>query len=94
MKEKRIAILLRSRNSGVRAKVANAIKDRKEAEDMKQDQTTLLSRERGTLPDRYWNQLNGKSAMENWKEQREQILSELEEEDSDSFRIVSEVKIK
>lgn len=61
---------------------------------MQQDQTTLLSRERGTLPDRYWNQLNGKSAMENWKEQREQILSELEEEDSDSFRIVSEVKIK
>lgn len=61
---------------------------------MKQDQTTLLSRERGTLPDRYWNQLNGKSAMENWKEQREQILSELEEDDSDSFRIVSQVKIK
>ena len=61
---------------------------------MQQDQTTLLSRERGTLPDRYWNQLNGKSAMENWKEQREQILSELEEEDSDSFRIVSEVKIE
>ena len=61
---------------------------------MKHDQTTLLSRERGTLPDRNWNQLNGKSAMENWKEQREQILSELEEEDSDSFRIVSEVKIK
>ena len=61
---------------------------------MKQDQTTLLSRGRGTLPDRYWNQLNGKSAMENWKEQREQILSELEEDDSDSFRIVSEVKIK
>ena len=61
---------------------------------MKHDQTTLLSRDRGTLPDRYWNQLNGKSAMENWKEQREQILSELEEDDSDSFRIVSEVKIK
>ena len=61
---------------------------------MKHDQTTLLSRERGTLPDRYWNQLNEKSATENWKEQREQILSELEEEDSDSFRIVSEVKIK
>ena len=61
---------------------------------MQLDQTTLLSRERGTLPDRYWNQLNGKSAMENWKEQREQILSELEEDDSDSFRIVSEVKIK
>ena len=61
---------------------------------MKQDQTTLLSRERGTLPDRYWNQLNGKSATENWQEQREQILSELEEDDSDSFRIVSEVKTK
>jgi hypothetical protein len=85
--------LLRIRKR-LRAKVANAIKDRKEAEIMQQDQTTLLSRERGTLPDRYWNQLNGKSAMENWKEQREQILSELEEEDSDSFRIVSEVKIK
>ena len=61
---------------------------------MQLDQTTLLSRERGTLPDRYWNQLNGKSAIENWKEQREQILSKLEEDDSDSFRIVSEVKIK
>jgi hypothetical protein len=85
--------LLRIRKR-LRAKVANAIKLRKEAEDMKHDQTTLLSRERGTLPDRYWNQLNGKSAMENWKEQREQILSKLEEDDSDSFRIVSEVKIK
>jgi hypothetical protein len=85
--------LLRIRKR-LRAKVANAIKLRKEAEIMQQDQTTLLSRERGTLPDRYWNQLNGKSAIENWKEQREQILSELEEEDSDSFRIVSEVKIK
>ena len=58
------------------------------------DKTTLLSRERGTLPDRYWNQLNEKSAMENWKSERERILSELEEEEPDSIRVVSEVKIK
>ena len=61
---------------------------------MQPDQTTFLSRERGTLPDHFWYQINGKSAMENWKEQHERIYADLEEEDSDSFHITSEVKIK
>lgn len=61
---------------------------------MQPDQTTLLSRERGTLPDKFWYQMNGKSAVENLKEQRERIYADLEEEDSDSFHITSEVNIK
>ena len=61
---------------------------------MQPDQTTLLSHERGTLPDKFWYQLNGNSATENWMEQRERIYADLEEEDSDSFHITSEVKIK
>ena len=61
---------------------------------MQPDQNTLLSRERGTIPDHFWHQLNGKSAMENWKEHHERIYADLEEEDSDSFHITSEVKIK
>ena len=27
----------------------------------------------GKIPDRYWYQMNGKSAMENWIEQREKL---------------------
>lgn len=61
---------------------------------MQPNQTTLLSRERGTLPDKFWCQLNGKSANENWKEQRERIYTDLEEADSNSFHIISEVKVK
>ena len=34
---------------------------------MQPDQNTLLSRERGTLPDKFWYQLNGKSAQENYR---------------------------
>ena len=34
------------------------------------DMTTKYSYLRGTLPDRYWYQLNGKSAAENYIEQR------------------------
>lgn len=60
---------------------------------MKPDQSTLISRQRGTLPDRYWNQLNGKSAQENYQEQRENIYARLTEDD-DTFCIISEVKIK
>lgn len=60
---------------------------------MKPDQSTLLSRQRGTLPDRYWNQLNGKSAQENYQEQKEKMYAELTE-DYDTFCIISEVKIK
>ena len=32
------------------------------------DLMTKLSYERGTLPDRFWYQLNGKSAQENYRE--------------------------
>ena len=69
-------------------------KFRKEVEVMKPDQTALVSRERGTMPDRYWYQFNGKTATENWKEQHERIYSDLMEDDSDSFHVISEVKIK
>lgn len=61
---------------------------------MKPDRSTLLSRERGTLPDRYWYQLNEKSAQENYVEQKQRILAELTEEEEDSVHITSEVKVK
>ena len=61
---------------------------------MKADKSTLLSRERGTLPDRYWYQLNEKSAQENYVEQKQRILAELTEEEEDSVHITSEVKVK
>ena len=61
---------------------------------MQPDQTTLLSHERGTLPDKFWYQLNEKSTTENWKEQHERMYADSEEEDSDSFHVTSEVKIK
>ncbi len=61
---------------------------------MKPDRSTLLSRERGTLPDRYWYQINGKSAQENYAEQKQRILAELTEEEEDSVHITSEVEVK
>jgi hypothetical protein len=61
---------------------------------MKPDRSTLLSRERGTLPDRYWYQINGKSAQENYAEQKQRILAELNEEEEDSVHITSEVEVK
>lgn len=61
---------------------------------MQFDKTTLLSRERGTLPDKFWYQLNGKSAQENYQEQREKIYTDLTEDDSDELHITSEVKVK
>ena len=60
---------------------------------MQPDQSTLLSRQRGALPDRYWYQLNGKSPQENYQEQKEKMYAELTEED-DELYIVSEVKLK
>ena len=60
---------------------------------MQPDQSTLLSRQRGTLPDRYWYQLNGKSAQENSQKQKEKMYAELTEEDEELY-IVSEVKLK
>ena len=58
---------------------------------MQPDQSTLLSRQRGTLPDKFWYQLNGKSAQENLEEQRERSYSDLKEEESDELQITSEV---
>ena len=50
---------------------------------------TKLSYARGTLPDRYWNQLNGQSAQDNYKEL---VLARQDEEDE--FVIRSEVSVK
>ncbi len=63
---------------------------------MKPDRTTLLSRQRGTLPDLFWAQLNGKSAQENFEEQRQRIYAAILERDSEfpSLHITSEVKMK
>ena len=60
---------------------------------MQPDQSTMLSRQRGTLPDLFWYQLNGRSAQENYIDQKENMYADLTEE-PDEFRIVSEVKLK
>ena len=49
---------------------------------------TTLSRQRGMLPDRYWYQLNGKTATENYSNQKQPA------EDDEELIIASEVKIK
>jgi hypothetical protein len=56
--------------------------------EMTPDKTTLLSWQRGTLPDRYWYQLNGKSAAENYTDQKQPA------EDDEELIITSEVKLK
>lgn len=65
---------------------------------MQPDQNTLLSRQRGTLPDKFWYQLNGKSAQENYMEQKAKMYERLAEENDDDgddeIFITSEVKIK
>ena len=61
---------------------------------MKLDKSTLMSREQGKLPDRYWYQFDGKSAQEKYTEQRQRILAELTEEDEESVSITSEVTVK
>ena len=63
---------------------------------MKPDQTTLLAREHGMLPDIFWYQLNGKSAEENWREQYNKHVQSLSTADDgiDSLHVTSEVKIK
>jgi len=53
---------------------------------------TTLYRNLGMLPDRYWYQLNGKSATENFREQREKILDSLTDEDTPIIVIRSESK--
>ena len=54
------------------------------------DTSTLLSRQRGTLPDRYWYQLNGKTETENYAEQKQAMA----EDDTDELIISSEVVVK
>lgn len=51
--------------------------------------TTVLSRQRGMLPDRYWYQSNGKTATENYANQKQCV-----EEDSDELILTSEIRIK
>ena len=53
------------------------------------DLTTNLSYQNGTLPDRYWYQLNGKSATENYIEQKT-----AEPDDEEEVIIKSEVTVK
>jgi len=48
---------------------------------MNPDKSTLFSRERGTLPDKYWYQFNTESAQANYQEQRERLLDALTEDD-------------
>lgn len=64
---------------------------------MKPDQSTIIARQLGSLPDRYWYQLNGKSAQENYTEQKtrnhEELTEQYDDEDGEIF-ITSEVKIK
>lgn len=55
---------------------------------MAPDKTTLLSWQRGTLPDRYWYQLNCKTAAENYADQKQSS------EDEEDLIIISEVKVK
>ncbi len=53
------------------------------------DITTLLSYQQGTLPSRYWYQLNGKSATENYVEQRLYT-----QDDEEEVIVRSEVSVK
>ena len=65
---------------------------------MQPDQNTLLPRQRGTLPDKFWYQLSGKSAQENYMEQKakmyERLVEDKEDDGDDEIFITSEVKIK
>lgn len=55
-------------------------------------QTMNYARQRGWLPDWAWYQLNGKSAQENWMEQREGL--NITEDEPTQIVFASEVKIK
>ena len=58
-------------------------------------QTMNYARQRGWLPDWAWYQLNGKSAQENWAEQRADILDQNDTgEEATQIIFASEVKIK
>ena len=55
-------------------------------------QAVELYHKMGKMPDRYYYQLNGKSAQENYADQKSQLI----ETDDDSYEVhfTSEVKIK
>lgn len=55
-----------------------------------------LARSLGKLPDRYWYQLNGKTAQTNYAEQRRTICEALDDQEDEAvvFVLNSEVKIK
>ena len=58
-----------------------------------------FARRRGLVPDWVWYQINGKSAQENWIEQREKMKATLAdpqtaETDTPNFVFTSEVKLK
>ena len=53
------------------------------------------ARRRGLVPDWVWYQINGKSAQENWIEQRERLADQQDaEDDTPHFTFTSEVKLK
>ena len=53
------------------------------------------ARQRGLLPDWAWYQLNGKSAQENWLEQRERFFDpDTTNDEPTQIVFASEVKIK
>lgn len=58
------------------------------------NKTTILSHERGTLPDRVWYQLNGKSAQENYAEQKAALRSKEDENEEYTLVFESEVEKK
>ena len=55
----------------------------------KMDISTIFAYQQGMLPDRYWYQLNGRSATENYIEQRLELR-----DDEEEVIIRSEVTVK
>lgn len=53
------------------------------------DLLTGYARSLGKLPDRYWYQLNGQSAQENWMEQRQTIYERLTAQEDEEIIIMS-----
>ena len=56
------------------------------------DINTKIAYQRGQIPDRYWYQLNGKSAQENYNEII--LVRQRQFEDETEIIIRSEVKVK
>ena len=64
---------------------------------MTPNKTTLLAREMGKVPDRIWYSVNGKSAWENYAEQKraqQRTFAESREEDDEPMNIVIESKVQ